>query len=338
MEFNFTVIGQKMFEPLLLTTQKIRERGHLIAGVSKGIFGLSYRAAEAAPWQGFDVDLARAVAVAVLGDAQAVQYVSIAPEQRCAAVASGLVDIGTFNASATLGRETTHDVFFPQAMLYDGEAMMVRAADMAGIAPEAGVRGLSKRIVAVQQGATTAVKLERFFGDCDIDYELRAFATPDEALAGYASGQCNIYALDLIPLSGERLRLADADEHVILDEHISKEAMGPVVSSRDTDWLRAVTWILRSLIEAEELGLNSSNCRHLPDTLAPHLHAFLHPSADKLARLGLQESFPFKILQQVGNYGEIFNNNLGCASPLNMPRHRNALSSHGGLMISPSFQ
>lgn len=327
-----------MFEPLLRTTQKIRSRGHLIAGVSKGIFGLSYRASAAAEWQGFDVDLARAVAVAVLGDAQAIEFVSIAPEDRCAAVAAGRVDIGTFNASATLGRETKHDVFFPQPMLYDGEAMMVRAADMAGVAPGIGVRGLSKRIVAVQQGATTAANLERFFGDCGLDYELRAFATPDEALAGYASGQCNIYALDLIPLSGERLRLDDADAHIILDEHISKEAMGPVVSSRDTDWLRAVTWILRSLIEAEELGLNSINCQHLPETLAPHLRTFLHPSADALDRLGLQESFPFKILQQVGNYAEIYNNNLGCASPLNMPRHRNALSSHGGLMISPSFQ
>jgi polar amino acid transport system substrate-binding protein len=223
-------------------------------------------------------------------------------------------------------------------MLYDGEAMMVRASDMAGIAPEAGVRGLAKRIVAVQQGATTALNLERFFGDCELDYELRYFATPNEALAGYASGQCNIYALDLIPLSGERLRLDVPDDHVILDETISKEAMGPVVSARDTDWLRAVTWILRSLIEAEELGLNSSNSRHLSQPLASHLQAFLHPSKEKLARLGLQESFPLKILQHVGNYAEIFNNNRGCASPLNMPRHHNMLATHGGLMISPSFQ
>lgn len=327
-----------MFEPQLRTTKKIRDRGYLLAGVSKGIFGLSYRESDISAWQGFDVDLARAVAVAVLGDAQAVEFVSIAPEDRCAAVASGRVDIGTFNASATLGRETTHDVFFPQTMLYDGEALMVRAGDMAGIAPDVGVRGLSKRIVAVQQGATTAMNLERFFGECELDYELRFYATPDEALAGYATGPCNIYALDLIPLSGERLRLADADDHIILDEHISKEAMGPVVSARDTDWLRAVAWILRSLIEAEELGLNSNNCGHLPDMVAGHLRAFLHPSEDKLARLGLQPSFPFKILQQVGNYAEIYNNNLGCTSKLKMPRHRNALSSHGGLLISPSFQ
>lgn len=320
------------------TAQQIQQRGYLLAGVSKGILGLSFRESSDAPWQGFDVDLARAVAAAVLGDSEAVEFVSVAPEQRCKAVASGLVDIGTFNASATLGREAQHDVFFPQAMLYDGEALMVRSQEMAGIDPVLGVRALPRRVVAVQHGATTAANLERFFGDCRLDYELRAYADPGEALAAYASQECNLYALDLIPLSGERLRLAQPQAHLILEEKISKEAMGPVVSAQDTDWLRAVTWIMRALLEAEELGLNSSNCMHVGDDAPAHLRDFLHPAAVKIERLGLRPSFPLRILQQVGNYAEVFANNLGCASRLKLPRSKNALWCHGGLLISPSFQ
>jgi len=222
-------------------------------------------------------------------------------------------------------------------MLYDGEALMVRTSEMEEIDSKLGVRALPQRIVAVQQGATTAANLERFFGEYAVDYQLRPYATPQAALEAYANGECNIYALDLIPLVGERLRLPDPKAHLILDEPISKEAMGPVVSARDSAWIRAVTWIMRSLIEAEELGLNSSNCQRRPEMDLPHLQAFLHPSQDKLDRLGLQSSFPYKILQQVGNYAEVFNNNLGAASPLNMPRLRNMLSSQGGLLISPSF-
>lgn len=335
---SLTVMELQVFEPHRCTTQQIRDRGYLIAGVSKGINGLSSQSPVNGRWQGFDTDLARAVAVAVLGDPEAIKFIPVAPDERCATVAAGLVDIGTFNASATLGRETAHDVIFPQTMLYDGEALMVRSADMAGFDLALGVRGLSERRVAVQHGATTAANLKRFFGECGLDYILHSFAGPDEALAGYESGHCNIYALDLIPLSGERLRLADPDAHIILNEQISKEAMGPVVSSRDSDWTRAVTWIMRSLIEAEDMGLNSSNCQHLPDDAPLHLQSFLHPSAAMLDRLGLLSSFPQRILCHVGNYAEIFNRNLGCSSALKMPRHRNTLWSQGGLLISPSFQ
>ncbi|KJV26708.1 hypothetical protein VI06_16350 [Aquitalea magnusonii] len=318
--------------------QKIRQRGHLLAGVSKGIFGLSYRPSLESDWQGFDIDLARAVATSVLGDASAVEFISVASEERCRVVASGLVDIGTFNASATLGREAVHDVLFPQTMLYDGEALMVRKDELTPELRVQGISALRQRIVAIQHGATTESNLRRHFGDCGLDYELRNYATPEQALQAYASGECNLYALDLIPLTGERLRLADPDAHLILDEPISKEAMGPVVSAKDSSWARAVSWIMRALIEAEELGLNSNNCHHQPAESMQHVHDFLHPAQNKLDRLGLVSSFPLRILQQVGNYAEIFNKNLGCASPLQLPRSRNALWSQGGLLISPSFQ
>jgi ABC-type amino acid transport substrate-binding protein len=319
------------------TTQRIKQRGHLRAGVSTGIFGLSFRDEAQRRWRGFDVELARATAAAVLGDADAVEFVPIVPDMRCSAVSQGVVDIGTFNASATLGREAQHDVLFPQAMLYDGEAFMVRSAEFASADGARAIGALSRRTVAVQQGATTTTNLLRYFSRHRFDHELRSFSTAQDALAAYASGECNVYALDRIPLTGERLRLHTPDEHVILDEQVSKEAMGPVVAAADSAWGRTVAWVMRTLIEAEELGLHRGNCDEMASSGEPYLKAFLHPSASKLERLGLQAAFPLKILQQVGNYAEVFSRTLGSASPLKLPRMKNALWSEGGLLISPSF-
>jgi ABC-type amino acid transport substrate-binding protein len=315
------------------TIQRIRARGHLRAGVSQGIRGLSYRDDDDPCWRGFDVELARAVAIAVTGDADAIEFVPIAPHARSAAVGSGDVDIGTFNASATLGRELEHDVVFPQAMLYDGEALMLRA-DLVG---SGGVKDLLRRVVAVQQGATSSANLQRFFGAAGMTHELRVYATPDDARRAYELGECNLYALDRIQLTGERLRLARPHEHVILDEQISKEAMGPVVATADPAWVRAVTWVMRVLIEAEQLGLGSVNCQTIHKRREPQLQEFLAPTAARCERLGLIERFPLRILQRVGNYAEVYARTLGNASELKLPRLHNMLWRDGGLLISPSF-
>ncbi|WP_250465956.1 MULTISPECIES: transporter substrate-binding domain-containing protein [unclassified Caballeronia] len=327
-------------QPLVETAsvlREIRRRGHLLAGVSKGIIGLSSRDPQTGHWQGFDVELARAIAVAVLGDASAIEFFPIAPDQRCVAVASGQVDVGTFNASATLGRELEHGVIFPKAMLYDGEALMVKAVDMVGLDARQGVRVLANRIVAVQRGATTQVNLERYFGARELAYVQRSYATPAEALQAYAEGECTLYALDRIPLTGERLRLPDPDAHVILDDHISKEAMGPVIRYGDPAWQRAIAWIMRVLIEAEELGINAGNCDDLAKKGPAHVREFLNASEDKSKTLGLQPRFALRIVQQVGNYADIFAAHLGHASPLKLPRLKNDLWSRGGLLISPEF-
>ena len=317
------------------TALRIRARGHLRAGVSRGIFGLSYRDPKTQVWEGFDVELARALAVAVLGDAEAIEFVPIDPDQRCRAVAEGQVDIGTFNASATLGREIEHDVVFPQAMLYDGEAFMIRRGDGFGAEAVDPLRGLGERIVAVQRGATTSANLQRYFEAERIDYRSVEFATPEAALAAYADGLCNVYALDRIPLTGERLRLARPDDHVILDEQVSKEAMGPVVAARDSAWVRAVTWVMRSLIESEELALDSRNGADRAHE--PGLQHFLNPAPIVAERLGLRDGFPLHVLKRVGNYAEVFARTLGRDSALQLPRARNQLWSRGGLLISPSF-
>lgn len=315
------------------TLQRIHARGRLRAGVSQGIRGLSYRDGDNTRWRGFDVELARAMAIAVTGDADAIEYVPVAPPARFAAVAAGDVDIGTFNASATLGREIDHDLVFAQTMLHDGEALMARVAQLAG----GGVKDLAQRVVAVQQGATSSANLERYFTAAGMTYELRPYPTPQAALRAYEAGDCNLYALDRIPLTGERLQLAQPQEHVILDEQISKEAMGPVVAAADPAWVRAVTWVMRVLIEAEHLGLDSSNCRNVEKRQHLQLAKFLAPSADRCRRLGLIELFPLRVLQGVGNYAQVYARTLGSESELKLPRFRNALPRDGGLLISPAF-
>ncbi|MCY7314865.1 MAG: transporter substrate-binding domain-containing protein [Rubrivivax sp.] len=317
------------------TLARIRARGFLRAGVSQGIRGLSLQEHAGAPWQGFDVELAKALAIAVCGDVDAIEFVPTAPAQRFAAVAQGEVDVGTFNASATLGRELAHGIVFPQPMLFDGEAFLVRRADLLpGAAP--GVAGLIERRVAIQNGATTRANLERWFRSAGLGFELVEHASPQAALQAYASGACNVYALDHIPLTGERLRLPDPVAHVILDEAVSKEAMGPVVVASDPVWVRAVTWVMRTLIEAEELGITRGACTHAVQPLSPHA-PFLLPSPERCSRLGLIDRFPQRVIQGLGNYAEIFERTLGTASPLNLPRGRNALWRDGGLLISPSF-
>jgi ABC-type amino acid transport substrate-binding protein len=289
--------------------ERVLQRGHLVAGVSRGIIGLSWHDALSDRWCGFDADLARAIAAAVLGDAEAVEFVSVSPEDRFTAVAGGAIDVGTFNASATLGREAVNGVVFAQAMLYDGEALMVRAADIRDHANA--IESVEHRVIAIQRGATTKENLERYFARRALKYSIVEFVTPAEALAAYASGACNFYALDRIPLTGERLRLDNPDAHVILDEQLSKELMGPVVSMKDVRWRRSIEWIMRALIEAEELGIASVDCERMHEAGSRHVRDFLGLDAEKSSTLDLKPHFPMRVVRQVGNYAEIFARNLG---------------------------
>jgi ABC-type amino acid transport substrate-binding protein len=317
------------------TMDRIRQRGFIRAGVSKGIRGLSLYDTEKGAWQGFDIELARALAIAVTGDHDAVEFVPTAPAARFEAVAGGELDIGTFNASATLGRELDNGLVFPQPMLHDGEAFLVRTAELAPHRVP-GVSSLKRRCVSVQRGATSRANLERWFGAKGLTFELMEYATPQQALDAYAQGECNLYALDRIPITGERLRLRDPSEHTILDEGISKEAMGPVVRADDPTWVRAVTWIMRSLIEAEERGITQPMCSS-GQPVPPHHLEFLRPAPQRCRSLGLVDHFVHRVINGVGNYAEIFERTLGAGSPLKLTRGRNALWCQGGLLISPSF-
>ncbi|MFJ3900089.1 amino acid ABC transporter substrate-binding protein [Streptomyces sp. NPDC090025] len=295
------------------TLRAIRERGKLVAGVSTGIRGLSWTDDEGVR-RGLDVDTARAVAAAVLGDADAVEYVELAPQQRMDALAEGRIDFLSCNTTWTLSRECDGGAVFLPTTCYDGGAFMVRRSS--GITR---AEDLAGRKVAVLAGTSSAASLDAWYAPKGLSVEAIGYPTPAEALQAYADGTVDGYVCDAIVLFGERTRFDDPAEHVVLPELISNEPMGPAVRDDDPVWLRATRWILFALIAAEADG-----------------HEGLIAAQERLAATaGLPATWISDALGQVGDYGAIYDRSLGESSGLAIPRGRNDLWTRGGLMYAP---
>ncbi|MFJ8142959.1 transporter substrate-binding domain-containing protein [Streptomyces sp. NPDC096013] len=300
------------------TLDAVRAHGRVRAAVSQGIRGLSLRDEHGA-WSGLDVDVARAVAAAVLGDAGAVQWMPTDPAERLARLASGTADVVTANLSWTLGREASHGVLFAGVTCYDGEGFLVRAAE--GVSrPEQ----LAGRRVAIQAGTTSADNLAAWFGARGLRVEPVAHATPAEALAAYADGSCAAYVLDRIALAGARAGLPRPADHVVLEAAISREPMALAVRDDDPAWFRVCRWVLYLLIGAEHAVRESGSRQAALDGAAAQ--AGEHGPA-----LGLDRDWARRVLDAVGTYGDVYERNLGPASGLDVSRGLNALWNDGGL-------
>ncbi|MBG0854632.1 transporter substrate-binding domain-containing protein [Streptomyces spinoverrucosus] len=285
--------------------------------VSQGIRGLSLPDAQGT-WSGLDADIARAVAAAVLGDAGAVEWLPTDPAERLARLTSGGADVATCNLSWTLGREASHPVLFAGVTCYDGEGFLVRTAD--GIStPEQ----LAGRRVATQEGTTTASNLAAWFGARGLKVEPVAYATPAEALAGYADGGCAAYVLDRIALAGARATLPRPADHTVLETAISREPMALAVRDDDPAWFRVARWVLQFLVAAEHA------VREDGSTQAAYAAAEL--AGRHGPTLGLDEGWARRVLDAVGTYGDVYDRNLGAASGLDVSRGTNALWTDGGL-------
>jgi len=315
--------------------ERIRQHDVLNVGVSLGFKGLSFRNALLNCWEGFDIDLARAVAVAVLGDVGKIHYMPLQSGDRFRALRDGVIDLGSFNSSITFQRESESEVSFVHPMLFDGEVLMTPASNL--LEPVEQAKYTRERRIAAMRGSTTEENLKRYFGNLNLSCEIRLFDSPTQARQAYQLGECNIYCLDSYLLAGERAQLKDKEAHIILQDRISLEAMSPAVSSHDTQWLKAVTWIMRTLIEAENLQITSKNILEMSQEATGYLRTFLYPSEQHCKNLGLRPDFIRAIIHQIGNYGEIFQRNLGKYSELNQERRDNNLWSQGGMLYSPLF-
>jgi general L-amino acid transport system substrate-binding protein len=310
----------------------VKRRDRLNCGVSQGIFGMSSRD-PAGRWIGFDVDFARAIAAAVLGDADKIEYVSLRPDTRFAALAARAVDVLCCNATCTFARDVGLGIRFAAITCYDGETLIVRR--------ELGIsraQDLGDAVVAFQSGTTTQANLARHLSRHGLQVAARSYPTPQAALGAYDAGECAAYALDRIPLTGERLRLARPDDHLILAETFSKEPMGPAVPGHDPSWRGLVAWVVHLVIEAEELGISSAN---LDDKLAAHdfdLAHLIEVSDGHSRHLGIAPGWACRVIRQVGNYQEIFDRNLGAGSPLQLARGQNELWTRGGLLYALPFK
>jgi general L-amino acid transport system substrate-binding protein len=311
------------------TLDTVKERGRLICGVSEGLVGFS-AAGEDGKWTGFDVDFCRAIAAAVLGDSEKVDYVPLSATRRFDALHGGEVDILSRNSTWTMGRETDFGITFVGVTYYDGQGFMLpRSADV----PSALELGGAK--VCVQADTTSAANLADYFIANNMAYEVVVTASPAESLATYKDGGCGVLTSDMSQLYSQRLNLDDADEHVILPDAISKEPLGPAVRQDDPNWALLVKWVHFALLDAEELGVSSATVDEALESTKPDVRRLVGAEGKFGEGLGLSNDWATKVVRQVGNYGEIYERNLGTKSKLGIPRGMNQLWNLGGIQYAP---
>jgi general L-amino acid transport system substrate-binding protein len=312
------------------TLDSVRSRGHLQCGVNTGLAGFSQPDSKGV-WRGVDVDVCRAVAAAVLGDAGKVRYTPLTAQQRFTAVQSGEVDILSRNTTWTITRDTSLGLNFVGVNYYDGQGFMVPKKLNVKSAKQ-----LNGATVCVQPGTTTELNLSDYFRANKMSFKPVVIEKMEEVLNAYFAGRCDVYTTDVSGLVAVRAsRAPKPAEHVILPEVISKEPLGPAVRHGDDRWFDVVKWSLYAMIEAEELELSSKNIEQQAGSANPSIQRFVGATGDIGKMLGLDNKWAFNIVKQVGNYGESFDAHL---KPLGFERGLNNLWNKGGLMYAPPIR
>ena len=308
------------------TLSNISKKGFIQCGVSQGLPGFSTPDKQG-KWQGIDVDFCRALAAAILKDSKKVRFTPLSAKERFTALQSGEVDLLSRNTTWTLVRDTKLGLDFAGVIYYDGQGFMVRKTLGVKSAKE-----LDGATVCVNIGTTTELNVGDFFRKHGMKYKLVSYEKDDEVIAAYDSGRCDTYTTDQSGLYANRIKLKKPSDHMILPEIISKEPLGPVIRHGDDQWADIVRWTLYALIEAEELGVTSKNVAQMKKSKNPHIRRLLGVEGGMGKNLGLNNDWVVNMIESVGNYQEIFDRNLGPASPLKIARGQNALWNQGGLL------
>jgi general L-amino acid transport system substrate-binding protein len=315
------------------TLADVQARGTLNCGVSTGLTGFAAPDASG-EWQGFDVAVCRAVATAVLGDPTAVEFVPTTGQTRFTALASGEVDMLARNTTWTFSRDVDLAFEFVGVNYYDGQGFMV-PRDL-GVSSAMELDGAT---VCIQTGTTTELNLADFFASNGMSYEPVPIETNAEAQQQYLAGACDVYTTDASGLAATRATFEDPAAHVVLPEIVSKEPLGPLVRHGDNEWGDIVRWTLNLLISAEELGITSANVAELAaGTENPEINRMLGTEGNLGEMLGLSADWGVNVIAAVGNYGEIFEGNIGENTPIGLARGLNAQWTDGGLLYSPPFR
>lgn len=315
------------------TLDDVKARGELICGVNTGLTGFGAPDANG-NYQGFDVALCKAVAAAVLGDASKVKYVPTTGETRFTALASGEVDMLVRNSTWTYSRDTDLKFDFVAVNYYDGQGFMVKKDLGVSSAKE-----LDGATVCIQTGTTTELNLADFFKANNMTYTPVTVADDAEGQRQYLAGACDAYTTDASGLAASRATMPDAENHIILPEIISKEPLGPLVRHGDNNWGDIVRWTYYALLTAEEFGVTSANVDEVASTTTnPEVKRLLGAEGEMGAMMGLDNEFAKRAIKAVGNYGEIFEANIGSATPIGLARGLNALWTQGGLQYAPPFR
>lgn len=305
------------------TLDMVKERGMLIAGVTTGVPGYSAPDSDG-QWQGFDVDLARAVATAVFGDPNKVEYRPLSAKERFTALSSGEIDVLTRVTTWTATRDITLGLNFAGVNYYDGQGFLV--SKKSGITSIDQLAGAS---VSVQSGTTTELNLADYFRQKELDYELLTFEDNAQAAAALETGRADAFTSDQSQVAALRSKLQNPDDYIILPTLISKEPLGPVVRQGDEQWFDIVKWVFFAMLNAEEYGVTSKNVDQMKSSSNdPNVKRLLGVESNIGESMGLANDWAYNIIKKVGNYAEIFEKHL---APLGIPRGANALWNRGGL-------
>lgn len=318
--------------PTSKTLEQVKARGVLVCGSNTGLAGFGMPD-DKGQWTGLDVDLCRAIAAAIFNDPTKVRFVPLSAKDRFTALQSGEIDVLSRNGTWTISREVDLGLLWAGVNYYDGQAFMVRKKLNVNSALE-----LSGASICVQQGTTTEANLADFFRSNNMKYEPAVFATSAEAVKQYDSGRCDAYTTDMSGLFSERLRLINPDEHVILPQVISKEPLGPSVRQGDDQWFNLVKWTHFAKLNAEELGVTRANVDERLKSPNPEIRRLLGVEGDFGKSMGLTTDWAYRIIKHVGNYGEVYNRNVGEGSRLKIPRGLNNLWNKGGLQYGPPIR
>lgn len=314
------------------TLENTLERGALQCGVSDGLPGFS-APNDQGEWQGLDVDVCRAMAAAIFGDADAVRYISLNAVERFTALQSGEVDLLSRNTTWTTTRDTTLGVNFTGVTFYDGIGFMINR--------ELGVNSVNEldgAAICVQSGTTTELNVADFFRANDMQFDPIVFDTSEQTVGGYEAGRCDVLTSDTSQLAALRIQLAEPDQSVILPEIISKEPLGPAVRQGDDLWFNIAKWSLFAMLNAEEMGITSENVDEMLNSEDPDIARLLGQDGNYGEAMQLEADWAYNIVKQVGNYGESFERNVGMDSPLQIERGINALWTNGGIQYAPPIR
>ena len=314
------------------TLKAVKDRGILNCGANGTLAGFGLPDAQG-KWTGLDVDFCRAIAAAVLNDAEKVKYVPLSAKDRFTALQSGEVDVLARNTTWTSSRDTSLGLNFTGVNYYDGQGFMVRKSLKVNSALE-----LNGASVCVQQGTTTELNLADYFSANKMQLKSVTFATANEAVKAYDAGRCDAYTTDASALYAERLRVTDPNDHIILPEIISKEPLGPAVRHGDDQWFDIVKWTLFAMMNAEELNISSKNVDEALKSTNPEIKRFVGTEGNFGEQLGLSKDWAVRIVKQVGNYGESFERNVGLGSTLKIERGLNKLWTKGGIQYAPPIR
>ncbi len=314
------------------TLKRTMRRDAVLCGVNTDLPGFSSRDAQG-KWSGFDVDFCRAISAAIFDNPDKVTYVPLEADERFRELSRRKVDVLFRNSTWSMSRETDFALHFAAVSYYDGQGFMLRRARNVDTALE-----LDNSKVCVQEGTTTQLNLSDYFRANNMKFQELKFSKAEDLLKAYEAGQCDVFTADVSRLYAQRLKMSKPDDHVILADVISKEPLAPAVRQKDDDWLLLVKWTVYAMLNAEELGITSQNIDEALKSQKPEIKRFVGTEGKYGEELGLTRDWAARIIRHVGNYGEVYDRNVGVESKLAIPRGLNQLWTAGGIQYPPPIR